>query len=134
MLKDMGLTNAQLGPAIAGAYYKKTGKIYIAINDMDGKIPSILAPIIKERIENMPQSIYDSYTYTKGVGSHAEIYVVNKLLLDNPDASIDDILVYVNKIVKVSKPVIEMPFETCPHCGYILEDFNIVSNIKESIE
>lgn len=27
-LKDMGLTNNQLGPAIAGAYDKSTGKIY----------------------------------------------------------------------------------------------------------
>lgn len=39
-LKDIGLTNNQLGPAIAGAYDKTTGKIYIAINDVDGNIPS----------------------------------------------------------------------------------------------
>lgn len=129
MLKDIGLTNDQLGPAIAGAYDKTTGKIYTAINDYDGKIPSELAPIIKERIDNMPIDIYDSYSlYTKGAGSHAEVYAVNKLLLDNPNAKISDIAVYVNRTLGTSKPVIELPFETCPHCRYILQDFYIISN------
>ena len=56
------------------------------INDYDGKVPSELAPIIRERIENMPPEVLDSYIKTKGAGSHAEIYAVNKLLLDNPNA------------------------------------------------
>ncbi len=128
ILKDMGLSNDQLGPAIAGAYDRTTGKIYTAINDYDGKLPIELAPIIRERIENMPPEVLDSYINTKGAGSHAEIYAVNKLLLDNPDAELSDIAIYVNRTLGTSKPVIELPFETCPHCQYILEGFNIISN------
>ena len=44
----------------------------------------------------MPPEVLDSYIKTKGAGSHAEIYVVNKLLLDNPNAQISDIAIYVN--------------------------------------
>ena len=33
----------------------------------------------------MPPEVLDSYIKTKGAGSHAEIYAVNKLLLDNPN-------------------------------------------------
>ena len=127
-LKDMGLTNKELGPAIAGAYDKSTGKIYTAINDLHGDIPTELSPFIKERIENMPSDALDSYEKTKGAGSHAEVYAVNKLLLDNPSARIEDICVYVNKTLGTSKPVIEIPFETCPHCRYILEGLEIISN------
>lgn len=128
MIKDMGLTNDQLGPAIAGAYDRTTGKIYTAINDYDGKVPTELAPIIRERIENMPPEVLDSYIKTKGAGSHAEIYAANKLLLDNPNAELSDIAIYVNRTLGTSKPVIEIPFVTCPHCRYILEGFNIISN------
>ncbi len=128
MLKDMGLTNDQLGPAIAGAYDRITGKIYTAINDYDGKVPTKSAPIIRERIENMPPEVLDSYIKTKGAGSHAEIYAANKLLLDNPNAELSDIAIYVNRTLGTSKPVIEIPFVTCPHCRYILEGFNIISN------
>ena len=76
----------------------------------------------------MPPEVLDSYIKTKGAGSHAEIYVANKLLLDNPNAQISDIAIYVNRTFGTSKPVIEIPFETCPHCRYILEGFNIISN------
>ena len=76
----------------------------------------------------MPPEVLDSYIKTKGAGSHAEIYVVNKLLLDNPNAQISDIAIYVNRTLGTSKPVIEIPFETCPHCRYILEGFNIISH------
>ena len=130
-LKDMGLTNKELGPAIAGVYDKSTGKIYTAINSIDGKIPGELAPIIKERIDNMPDDVLISYIeYTKGAGSHAEVYAVNKALLDNPDVNMDDLLVYVNRTLGTSKPTIELPFVTCPHCKYILEGFNILSNMQ----
>jgi len=127
-LKDMGLTNKDLGLAISGAYDKSTGKIYTAINHVDGKIPNELSSFIKERIDNMPSDIFDSYIKTKGAGSHAEVYAVNKLLLDNPNARIEDICVYVNRTLGTSKPVTEIPFETCPHCRYILEGLEIISN------
>lgn len=131
ILQEMGLTKDQLGPAIAGAYDKTTGKIYISINDSEGDPPKERAPIINDRLENISPEIKNSYIRTKGVGSHAEIYAVNKLLLDNPDAQLDDIAVYVNRILGPSKPVTEMPFETCPHCRYILQGFNIISNSQE---
>ena len=68
----------------------------------------------------MPQDVYDSYSlYTKGAASHAEVYAVNKLLLDNPNADISNVAVYVNRTLGVSKPMKELPFGTCPHCSYI---------------
>lgn len=90
MLKDIGLTNKQLGPAVAGSYVKTSGNFYTAIHDVDGRIPNELHPIIRERIKNMPKDVYDSYSqFTHGAGSHAEVYAVNKALLDNPGAGID---------------------------------------------
>lgn len=131
MLKDIGLTNKELGPAIAGVYDKSTGKFYTAINNVDGKIPSELAPIIEEKITNMPDEVLKTYMeYTKGTGSHAEIYAVNKALLDNSNAKIEDLLVYVNRTLGTSKPVTEVPFKTCPHCKYILDGFNVLSNVQ----
>lgn len=77
----------------------------------------------------MPDDILLSYIeHTCGMGSHAEIYAVNKALLDNPEARIQDLLVYVNRTLGTSKPVTEIPFVTCPHCRYILEEFPILSN------
>ena len=113
MLKDMGLSNKLLGPAIAGAYDRTTGKIYTAINDYTGNVPKELAPIIRERIKNMPSEVRNSYIKTKGPGTHAEVYAVNKLLLDNPNVQLSDIAVYVNRTLGTSKPVIEIPFD--PH-------------------
>jgi hypothetical protein len=130
ILKDMGLNNKELGPAIAGAYDSKTGKTYTAINEMHGALPDELHPILKERIMNMPPEVLDSYMYTHGAGSHAEIYAANKALLANPDANISDITIYVNRTLGTTKPVIEIPFQTCPHCEYILRGFNIISDIK----
>ncbi|MBE0344206.1 hypothetical protein E4V51_30710, partial [Paenibacillus sp. 28ISP30-2] len=88
MLKDSGLTNKQLGPAVAGAYDNTTGKFYTAINDVDGFVPKELHPIIEARIKNMPKDVYESYSqFTHGAGSHAEVYAANKALLANPNAS-----------------------------------------------
>ena len=46
----------------------------------------------------------------------------------NPNAKQSDIAIYVNRTLGTSKPVVEIPFETCPHCRYILGGFNIISN------
>lgn len=130
MLKDSGLTNKQLGPAVAGSYDRISGKFYTAINDIDGSIPDELHPLIKARIENMPEEVYDSYSqFTHGAGSHAEVYAANKALLANPNANIDDLIIYVIKPGSVTKPVTDIPFKTCPHCNYILEGFNIISDL-----
>jgi hypothetical protein len=32
------------------------------------------------------------------------------------------------ELLKDGKPVIELPFETCPHCRYILDGLKIISN------
>jgi hypothetical protein len=77
----------------------------------------------------MPQEILDSYTYTYGAVSHAEIYAANKALLAEPGTTMDDILIYVNKTLGISRPVTELTFHTCPHCEYILKGFNILSDI-----
>ncbi|MBN1056054.1 hypothetical protein DVW05_11945 [Clostridium botulinum] len=77
MLKDMKwgkrkIYNDELGPAIAGVYNKRNGRIYTAINDMDGEIPAELSKTIGKRIENMPDDVLDLYIeHTKGAGSHA---------------------------------------------------------------
>ncbi|NFS28747.1 hypothetical protein FDF12_14995 [Clostridium botulinum] len=134
MLKDMKwgkrkIYNDELGPAIAGVYNKRNGRIYTAINDMDGEIPTELSKTIGKRIENMPDDVLDLYIeHTKGAGSHAEVYAANKALLDDPNATLDDLLVYVNRTLGTSKPVTEIPFKTCPHCEYILDGFHILSN------
>jgi|GEM_PF-3237501 len=130
MLKDMGLTNNQLGPAIAGVYDKSTGKYYTAINDIKGHLPNELHPLIKDRIDNIPSDLLESYIKTRGAGSHAEVYALNKALLDNPDVNVDDLLVYVNLTRTVTKSSIEIPFHTCPHCEYILNGFNILSDVN----
>lgn len=130
-LKDIGYDGKQLGPAIAGAYDQTTGKIYTAINNFDGNPPSALHSFLSERINHMPDNVKNPFLqYTKGVGSHAEIYAVNELLLDNPSADISKIMVYVNRTLGTSKPVTEIPFETCPHCRYILEGLTIISNVQ----
>lgn len=126
MLKDIGLTNKQLGPAVAGVYDRNTGKIYKAINDVDGDIPKELNSLIKERIKSMPKDVHDSYSmFTHGAGSHAEVYAANKALLDNPNATLDDLLVYVIRPGTVTKPVTDIPFRTCPHCEYIYYETSI---------
>ena len=51
----------------------------------------------------------------------------NMALLANPQATLDDLLVYVIHTGKI-KPMGTM-FPTCPHCAYILENFNILSNL-----
>ncbi|WP_228469524.1 YwqJ-related putative deaminase [Paenibacillus sp. JNUCC31] len=129
-LKDSGLTNKQLGPAVAGSYDKNTGKFYIAINDVKGDIPKDLHPIIEERIKNMPKDVYDSYSqFTHGSGSHAEVYAANEALLANPNSSIKDLIIYVIRPGGATKPVMDIPFKTCPHCNYILKGFNVISDL-----
>ena len=127
MLKAMGLSKNELGPALAGVYDRTTQRFFIAINDVDGVVPGELCPLIRDRIYFMPDEVFESYARTLGAGSHAEVYAANMALLANPEATLDDLLVYVIHTGKI-KPLGTM-FPTCPHCSFILENFNILSNL-----
>ena len=44
--------------------------------------------------------------------------------------NIDDFVVYVNYTGgNINIPASEKPFYTCAHCKFILQDFNILSNV-----
>lgn len=64
-----------------GVYNKADGKFHTAINSMHGYLPD---------------DIFLSYIRTHGTGSHAEIYAVNKALLDYENANIG----YLNQLQK----------------------------------
>lgn len=144
---EKDITNDKLGPAVAGVYNKKTGKYYFARNalnptdengvkilDKDGKVKPAEPPkdevaFIDERISDMPDDIRKSYEdHTKGVGSHAEVYAVSAALADGADP--DDLLIYVNRVRGVNKETKYEPFVTCPHCAYILQGLNVISNVE----
>ena len=70
------------------------GNIYYSINDYLGKVPD-LHPLLKSRYDSVPQEIFDSYSFTKGAGSHCEVIALNKALKANFNASIDNFVIYV---------------------------------------
>lgn len=118
-LYNSGLTKKEIGPGVAGVLDPKTGKYYFGINNVKGKIPKELHPLIKERIDNMPPEIYNSYqNFTLGAGSHAEVYALNEALLANPTAKLEDFMVYVVRSGKKLKPR-GLPMPRWPHCEYI---------------
>lgn len=57
---------------------------------------------------------------TKGAGSHAEICALNDALLADPEASVDNFLIYV---MHGDKRNYGMPFERCPHYQWITQDY-----------
>ncbi|MGT2717648.1 YwqJ-related putative deaminase [Streptococcus oricebi] len=85
-----------------------------------------LHPLLKERTLNASQEVKDSYLFTKGFASHAEIYAVNEALKANPNASIDDLLVNVIRTGQNKNYPLGLPFKRCPHCAYILDGFHMV--------
>ncbi|WP_374017571.1 RHS repeat-associated core domain-containing protein [Paenibacillus thiaminolyticus] len=124
------LSRKELGPAIAVVYNKKTENLSTAFNHPEGKLPEQMHPRIEERIRNMPEAVRKSYEeMTRGAGSHAEVYASNRALLEHPDTGAEDIIIYVNRVNEPkAKPAEIRPFITCPHCEYILEGLNVVSN------
>ncbi|MET3656338.1 T7SS effector LXG polymorphic toxin [Sporosarcina psychrophila] len=129
--KLSSLTNKQAGPALAGVFNKTTGKYYFATNNPTGKVPEIIHPLIKERLGNMPKDVYDSYAeMTYGAGSHAEVKAINDALLANPDAKINDLTVNVVRSGKKLKPTGQM-MKKCPHCAYITEGFEFISEVPK---
>ncbi len=71
----------------------------------------------------MPKSVKDSYSMTKGAGSHVEVNAINQALLDG--AKPEDLIGYV---VQTSNKNVGQAFNMCPHCRYILQDFVIISD------
>ncbi len=58
--------------------------------------------------------------WTLGAGSHAEVYALNEALLANPNAKLEDFMVYVVRLGKKLKPR-GLPMPRCPHCEYITD-------------
>ncbi|MEW9938545.1 YwqJ-related putative deaminase [Clostridium butyricum] len=120
-LYKSGISKRELGSAVAGVLDTKTGKYYFGINDIKGKVPTELHPIIKERIDKMPLETYNSYEkWTLGAGSHAEVYALNEAMLANPNAKLGDFMVYVVRSGKKLKPR-GLPMPRCPHCECITD-------------
>ncbi|KXT83685.1 YeeF [Streptococcus sp. DD11] len=134
-MKEVVKSKRQLGPAFATVYDKTTGKYYSAINNFDGKKPGDLHPLLQERFNNASQNLIDSYVKTKGFASHAEVYAVNEALKANPNATMDDLLVNVIHTDKGKSYINKMPyaggemFVRCPHCQYMLDGFNMISEV-----
>ncbi|MEK4891636.1 YwqJ-related putative deaminase [Bacillus sp. FSL M7-0996] len=129
-LNDLGLSNREMGPAVAGTFDKTTGKYYFGINNTLGKIPEELHPLIEQRITNMPKNIKEGYTFTYGEGSHAEVYSLNQALLANSQASASNFITHVVRSGKKLKPA-GMMMPTCPHCNFITEGFEFSSEVKK---
>ncbi|WP_207706255.1 YwqJ-related putative deaminase, partial [Clostridium sp. HBUAS56017] len=123
-LYKSGISKRELGPAVAGVLDTSTGKYYFGINNIKGKVPGELHPLIKERLDNMPKNILDSYSNkTLGSGSHAEVYALNEALLANPNAKLNDFMIYVVRSGKKLKPK-GLPMPRCPHCEFITDGAN----------
>jgi len=131
--KKSTISKNELGPAIAGIYDTKTGKIFFAINDPLGRTPETssigIHPIIKDRIDNMPEDIKKGYTRTLAAGSHAEVFALNKALQRRPDAQLSEFKGFVLTNYKLSKDISGgSPFERCDHCAYITKGVKFLSD------
>ena len=130
-LKASGIGKKQLGPAVAGVYDTKTGKYYYGTNNPNGKPPVEMHDIIKNRVENMPNDVLNSYIKTRGAGSHAEVNALNEALLARPDASLDDFMVHVisTKPLGTNIPTAGFPMPRCPHCEYITNGVKYIPEV-----
>ncbi|MEC0038650.1 RHS repeat-associated core domain-containing protein [Bacillus cereus] len=129
--QKMKFSNEQIGPALAVVYNTKTKEYFTSINRPNGKIPDTLHPKLKNYIYKMPKVVEESYQYTNGAASHAEVYAVNKALGASNETKFSDLTVYVQNIQSVEKRGFAIrPFITCQHCGSILgkTGANIISN------
>ncbi|MER2028197.1 MAG: T7SS effector LXG polymorphic toxin [Solibacillus sp.] len=132
-LMDSGISNKKMGPAFAGAYDKTTGIIYYSINDYLGKVPD-LHPLLKSRYDSMPQETFDSYTFTKGAGSHAEVIALNKALKANPNASLDNFVINVIRTGQNKTKPAGMMFPRCSHCAYLTDEFEIITEVSKNVK
>lgn len=112
-------------------YDKITGKIHYAINDYHGKVPDF-HPLIRSRYDFMPQEVIDSYTFTKGAGSHTEVIALNKALKANPNANMDNFVVNVIRTGQNKNRPAGMMFPRCLHCAYLTDEFEIIAEVKNA--
>ncbi|PEX03838.1 toxin [Bacillus cereus] len=116
-----------IGPAIAVAYNTSSKSYHVAINHFNGNLPEDMVSNMRARLDQMPKDVLESYVkFTKGAGSHAEVYAANEVLVSDQE----DLTIYVNRTnnEKPDSRAEIRPFKTCPHCGYILEGLNVISN------
>ena len=135
-MRDTIRSKNKYGPAFSTVYDKSTGKYYSGINQFDGLPPADFHPLLQERFNNASQDLIDSYVKTKGFASHAEVYAVNEALKANPTASMDDLMINVIHTNKGKSYINKMPyaggemFVRCPHCQYILDGFDMISEVS----
>ncbi|WLP61463.1 T7SS effector LXG polymorphic toxin [Bacillus pumilus] len=132
-LKDSGISKKKMGPAFAGVYDKQTGKYSYAINDYDGKLPE-LHPLINAKYDKMPKEVIDSYTFTKGAGSHAEVIALNNALKANPGASLDNFILNVVRTGQSRVKPAGMMFPRCPHCAYLTDGSKIITEVPKNVK
>jgi hypothetical protein len=132
-LRASGISNKKIGPAFAGVYDKTTGKYYYALNDFNGIRPSF-HPTIQSKYDLMPQEVLDSYQFTKGAGSHAEVIALNEALKANPNASLDNFVVHVIRTGQNKTKPAGMMFIRCPHCAYLTDGFEFISEVPKNVE
>ena len=122
-LLGTGISPKKLGPALAGAMDMKTGKIYFGTNATGNKIPNVLAPGLRARLEGMPPEVLQGYIKTHGAGTHAEIYALNDAMLARPGAKPSEFLLYVVN-AGGKAPTRGLPIPRCPHCQYLTDGTN----------
>lgn len=119
-------------PAVAGVLYKTPdgkSEYFFGINSNSTAYPGNINSTLLKRIIYMPDNIENSYKNSTGKGSHAEIFAICDAMDKYKNADKDDFLIYVNAS-KYTRETTFDPFCTCPHCEYILKDFNIISNTE----
>lgn len=124
---------AQYLLAFAAVYDKTTNKIHYAINDYDGMLPEF-HPLISSRYNSMPQEVIDSYDFTKGAGSHAEVIALNKALKANPNGSLDNFVINVIRTGQSRTKPAGMMFPRCPHCAYLTDEFEIITEVSKNVK
>lgn len=135
-MRDTIRSKNKYGPAFSTVYDKSTGKYYSGINQFEGLAPSDFHPLLQERFENASPDLIQSYINTKGFASHAEVYAVNEALKANPTASMDDLMINVIHTNKGKSYINKIPyaggemFVRCPHCQYMLDGFDMISEVS----
>ncbi|MCR6869648.1 RHS repeat-associated core domain-containing protein [Bacillus thuringiensis] len=130
-----------LGPAVAVAYNLNSKKYHVGFNHVDGKLPEKKDSRIAERVpDQMSKGVSKLYKdWTKGAGSHAEVYAINSALLDKgktdyKDTNPEDLILYVNRVNQgKTKPAEIRPFITCTDCAYTLVGPEVLGDLLGGI-